>query len=228
MARRTLTEEEKKAIAEKEWKVTPIFSSNEKLVNSMKNLTGPKTPEGRARSLANLQVGKNKGESGTMRHGGYIRRVLNEEEMELYNARKEDYENDFEMNKSSDEITLHQALMEEVIYYRLMLKLGEKPSLSSDSGFNMAVTDCLARLNKALSNLGSLRTQRLKQDEKSNDIISIATIAQRFAKELMSGSVKDELDASLDEEAKFLADKERREAMTLDADYEVIDDESDE
>lgn len=217
MTRRKLTDDELEGISSKEWKKTPIFTSNEKLANRAKNLTGPKTVEGKKRALKNLQVGRNSSDSPTnLRHGGYIKKILNEDEQELYTSRREDYLKDYDINGSADEMTLHQVLMEEIIYYRLMVKSAEKPSLDIERPLN----DCTRRLRTALEDLGALRKQRLKQDDKIASV-NIATIAQQFARELYAGSIEDELRRAKEEEEKFLLEKKSKDIN----DYGVEDDE---
>jgi hypothetical protein len=199
MARRKLSEEELSNIANKEWKQTPIFTSDEKLAQRAKNLTGPRTVEGKMKSLANLQVGRNSSDSPTnLRHGGYIKKILNEDEQEYYFARQEKYLNDYDINDSADEITLHTVLMEEVILMRLYTKQANNPSVDIERPLN----DCTRRLRTALEDLGALRKQRLKQDDKVASL-NIATIAQQFARELMQGSIEDEQRRLLEEEEEF-------------------------
>lgn len=201
MARRKMNEEEIDNVANKEWKQTAIFTSDEKLANRAKNLTGPKTVEGKKRALQNLQVGRNSSDSPTnLRHGGYIKKILNEDEQEYYLSRQEMYLKDIgDINSSADEIILHTVLMEEVILMRLYTKQANNPSVDIERPLN----DCTRRLRTALEDLGTLRKQRMKQDDKTH-AISIATIAQQFARELNQGSIADELRKAKEEEAKFL------------------------
>lgn len=223
MAKRKLTEEEIAEAAKKEWKKTPIFTSDEKLAYKAKNLTGPKTVEGKMKSLQNLQPGSSPG--GIVKHGGYIRKILTDDEHEYYQMREEQYRKDYDINNSADEIMLQQVLMEEVIYFRLQLKVAEKPSTMEQ--IQRPLSECTARLHRNLDALGALRKQRLKQDDKIN-AISIGTLAQQFAKELMAGSVHDDLKETAEEEKAFLELKAKRErermSHTVDAEYEVVDD----
>jgi hypothetical protein len=220
MARRRLEKEEIQEVANKEWKKVKIFTSDEKLARRAAGLTGPKTPEGKAKSLQNLRVGRNKGE-GTMSHGGYVKRILDEDEQTLYEERKEAYLKDYDINGSADEILLHMVLIDEVMLYRMLRRQFETPSLEIDRPFN----ECSTRLNKNLEALGALRKQRLKQDEKMTSI-SIATIAQQFARELMGGNIQAQLEEQAAEEEEFLRDKKQRErSLTVDADfYEIAED----
>lgn len=203
MVRRKLNDDEVQDIANKEWNKTVIFTSDEKLAYKAKNLTGPKTVEGKKKALANLQVGRNSSDSPTnLRHGGYVRKILNEDEQEYYFERQEAYLKDIDVNGSSDEIILHTAIMEEVILMRLYTKQAKNPSVDIERPLN----DCTRRLRTALEDLGALRKQRLKQDDKVASL-NIATIAQQFARELMQGSIEDELRKAREEEEKFMLEK---------------------
>lgn len=223
MARRRLTQEEIEASSNKEWTKTPVFSSDEKLANRAKNLTGPKTAEGKAKSLQNLRVGSNKGEAGKMSHGGYIKRILDEDEQELYLSRKEVWLNDFnDFNESSDGLTLHLILMDEVILYRLLRRQFENPSLDIERPLG----ECNTRLGKNIDALGAQRKQRMKQDEKLT-AISIATIAQQFS--LEANKIQDQLREQEEEEKQFLINKMQRErSLTVDASFYKIEDDAEE
>jgi hypothetical protein len=219
MSRRKLNDEELDQIANKDWKQTPIFTSDEKLANRAKNLTGPKTVEGKKRALANLQVGRNSSDSPTnLRHGGYIRRILDEEEQEYYMLRRGDYLNDYDINGSADEIMLHSALMEEVIQFRLYMKQSRNPSIDIDRPLN----ESFGRLQKALDSLGALRKQRLKQDDKVASL-NIATIAQAFAREISQGSITDEVLKLRQEEEEF----EKSRTKDINDRYVVVEEDDD-
>jgi len=221
MARREFTPDELNDIASKEWKQTPIFTSDEKLAHRAKNLTGPKTIEGKKKALQNLRVGRNSMETPVTKHGGYVRRIMEEDEQEFYFARREAYLKDYDINSSADEIMLHTALIEEVIQYRLLKKQFQNPSIDIDR----PLTECTNRLEKALKNLGALRVQRLSQDERMN-AVSIASIAQQFARELNAGNMDKLLAAQTEEEEEYLRKKREREASKeVDAHYELIDNE---
>jgi hypothetical protein len=218
VTRRKLSDEELNKISNKEWKKTPIYTSDEKLANKAKNLTGPKTVEGKKKALANLQVGRNSNDSPTnLRHGGYVRKILNEDEQEYYFARQEKYLKDYDINDSADEITLHTVLMEEVILMRLYTKQSNNPSVDIERPLN----DCTRRLRTALEDLGALRKQRLKQDEKVASL-NIAQIAQAFARELTQGSVEDELLKLRQEEEEF----ERQRSKDINDRYVIVEEES--
>jgi hypothetical protein len=222
MARRRLTEEEKSEIANKDWKQTPIFSSDERLIKRAKNLTGPKTPEGKAKALQNLRVGRNKGEIPYMSHGGYIMRLLDQEEQEMYEQFKKEFLEDYDINESADSTILELILIDKVRLYRVMRAQFDNPSMDIDRPLN----EITNRLNKNLDALGALRKQRLKQDEKLT-AISIGTIAQQFHKQLLDGVLQQERDEAEEEERRFLEKKKQREReslTTIDAEYEVVDD----
>lgn len=222
MARRSLSDEELQKISNKDWKNTPIFSSDEKFASRAKNLTGPRTLEGKVRSLQNLRVGKNKGESVAMSHGGYIMRLLDQEEQEMYEKFREDFDKDYEINASADQTILELVLIDKVRLYRVMRSQFQNPSVDIDR----PLTEITNRLNKNLDALGALRKQRLKQDERTN-AISIGTIAQQFARELMSGSLQEDLKGQREEEEEFLRNKRVRESSkTIDAEYEVVEEDA--
>jgi hypothetical protein len=224
MSRRRLTEEEKQDISNKEWKKTPVFTSDERVAHQAKNLTGPKTAEGKARSLANLRVGRNKGEGPKMSHGGYIMRLLDQDEQEMYAQFRKEFEDDYDINDSADQTILELVLIDKVRLYRVMRAQFEKPSIDIDRPLN----EITNRLNKNLDALGALRKQRLQQDERAT-AISIGTVSQQFFKELMNGKIKLEREQAEEEEIEFLARKKEREALTIvDAEYEVIDDDKEE
>ncbi|MNV54152.1 hypothetical protein D3C71_1463260 [compost metagenome] len=160
-----------------------------------------------------------------MSHGGYVKRILDQDEQELYESRKAVYEKDYgDFNGSADELLLHMILIDEVMYYRMLRRQFENPSLDIDRPLN----ECSARLSKNLDSLGALRKQRLKQDERLT-AISIATIAQQFSRELMGGEIQARVDAEIEEERKFLEAKRQREraSQTVEAEYEEIEDSPD-
>jgi hypothetical protein len=219
VTRRKLNDDELEQIASKDWKKTAIFTSDEKLAYKAKNLTGPKTVEGKKKALKNLQVGRNSSDSPTnLRHGGYVKKILNEDEQELYYSRREDYMKDYDINGSADEIILHTVLMEEIIYYRLMMKSANNPSVDIERPLN----DCTRRLRTALEDLGALRKQRLKQDDKVASL-NIATIAQAFARELNQGSVEQELLKLRQEEEEF----EKKRTKDINDRYVIVEEDED-
>lgn len=223
MPRRSFTDEELNEIANKEWKQTPIFTSDEKVAYKAKNLTGPKTPEGKKRALQNLRVGKNKGESSPMSHGGYIMRLLDQEEQEMYEQFKKEFLDEFDINESSDGTILELVLIDKVRLYRVMKAQFQNPSMDIDR----PLTEITNRLNKNLESLGTLRKQRLKQDEKLT-AISIGTISKEFWRQMLDGDLQQEQDEMEEEERLFLEKKQQRErergSNTIDAEYEVVDD----
>lgn len=219
MPRRSFTPEEIEELSNKEWKRKTIYASSESALNRAKNLTGPKTPEGKAKALANLRVGKNKGEIVNMKHGGYIMQLLDEKEQQIFEAKRESYLKDYDINSSADETLLNLVLFDEVRIYRVMKAQFINPSMDIDRPLN----DISARLRNNLEALGALRKQRLKQDDKLT-AISIATIAREFHKQLVDGGIQEIVQENHEEEERFLADKKQREqARMIDADYEVIE-----
>lgn len=224
MARRQLNDDEKEKAATKEWKKPTIFTNDETKAYKARNLTGPKTVEGKMRSLANLRAGRAKHEMPQKTHGGYIRNILNEDEAALYESRKEVYLKDFtDFNESSDGMILHQVLMDEVIYFRLMKYWADHPSQYDK--LERPISECNSRITRNLDALGTLRKQRLKQDDRIN-AISIASIAQQFYREMMGGNLQEEIDAQAEEEKAFLEQKKQRDRSNIyEADYELVDQE---
>jgi hypothetical protein len=147
-------------------------------------------------------------------------RLLDDDEQELYQELKEKYMKDYgqDINSSADEAILELVLIDQVRLYRVMRAQFDNPSMDIDRPLN----DISTRLNKNLESLGALRKQRLKQDDKLT-AISIASIAQQFAREINGGGLQAQLDAQAEEEKNFLAKKKEREAKMYDAEYEVVD-----
>lgn len=212
-----LTEEQIEEIANREWKKPTIFTNDERLAKRIKNLTGPKTVEGKKKVLRNLRPAT----EGSMmtkniKHGGYVHALLTEEEREFYEERKQKYIKDFELNESSDEALLRTVLMEEVIWYRLMKRKTEKPSLNLDKPLN----DCMRRLREALKALGMTREQR--QGFNVNIRASVADLVDRVEKEILADQERiKQLDA--EEEAMIREKRRREQAMTIEGDYAILD-----
>jgi hypothetical protein len=218
MTVRSLTEEEKLKIASKEWKQTTIYTSNPQTAARAKNLTGPKTVEGKMKSLANLRTGQNNQSQAATKHGGYIMRLLDQDEQEMYQQFAEEFKKDYDINESADKTILELVLIDKVRLYRVMKAQFQSPSMDIDR----PLTEITNRLNKNLDALGALRKQRINQDDKLT-AISIGTLAQQFARELMSGSLQEDLQQQREEEEAFLSRKKVREAQTIDAEYEVVE-----
>lgn len=215
-----LDEEKIEEIANKEWKKPTIFTNDERFAKKIKNLTGPKTVEGKKKALQNLRPAPSleEGSRIAMKHGGYVHALLTKDEIEFYEERKSKYLKDFELNDSSDEALLRAVLMEEVIWYRLMKKRVEKPTLDLDRPIN----DCMKRLRESLKALGMTREQR--QGFNVNIRASIADLVDRVEREFYLDEEKmRELD---EEELRMIEEKRERERnMTIDADFTILDQE---
>jgi hypothetical protein len=97
---RTLTNTEIEEIASKEWKEQHHRTSVSPRKNQrLKNLTGPKTVEGKKRALQNLRPNTARPAEVPRTHGGYILRILNDEEREFFEERRKKYLEDFELNE---------------------------------------------------------------------------------------------------------------------------------
>lgn len=221
---RTLTDDEIEKIAEKDWKKQNHSHKDPSRDKRYKNLSGPKTPEGKARALQNLRPAASKTDKQLKltKHAGYLKELLNDGEREFYEARKAKYIEDFELNESSDDSILTMCLMEEVIYRRLMLYQGENPSKSIDR----PLKECQDRLLKALKALGMTREQR--QGQKVTVTHSISDLAQTVMHELEYN--QDRIEAQRQEELELLNKKRTREYEIdiEDAEYTHIDDEFEE
>lgn len=217
---RLLTNDEIDEASEKEWKEQNHTHEDPKKNNSLQNLTGPKTKEGKKRALQNLRPAASKTDAdlAKTKHAGYLRELLNEDERTFYERRKEEYIKDFDLNESSDVALLNMCLMEEVIYRRLMLYQAENPSKSIDKPLN----ECQKRLRESLKSLGMTREQR--QGQKVSVTHSISDLAERVMHELEYDTEKLIL---MEEEEKELMrkKKDRDQDNIVDAEfYEDIND----
>lgn len=213
IGKRRLTDEEIDEIASREYKVQnkrkyTIRIDNERSpeeiakitskIKCIKNLSGPKTLEGKKRSLKNLKPGGYPKQ--LVKHGGYIRKVLDEHELEFYNMRKETYLNEFDLNSSSDEILLNMVLVDEVIIYRLLSKQIDQPTLNIDRPFSEAQ----GRLHKNLDGLAMLRKQRITQDRMDRQT-SIVQLAQEVARQ--KSKILQQIQEEEEEERLFLENR---------------------
>lgn len=216
---RHLTDEEIEEIASKDWKSRDhsVYADKGK-GKSIRNLSGPKTEEGKKNSLKNLRPNIGHGDKLRASHGGYIREVLNNREKEFFEERKAKYVEDFDLNESSDEVVLNMCLMEEVIWYRLMLYQAEHPSADIERPLN----DCHKRLMQSMKSLGVLREQRVGRNININS--SLAELAARVAKELDTDSQRL---AEMEAEEEILMRKKKKNIEgtdEFDIIYEAIDD----
>jgi len=226
MARRELTPEEIEKSASKEWKkpskkkaIVTISEENGEInikkIKNLSNLTGPVTEEGKKKSLANLRAGGYPAQ--TVKHGGYIKRILSEDELDFYNMRKESYLSEFDLNQSSDEIVLNLVLIDEVIVYRLLKRLNDKPSLLDE--ISRPLNEAQQRLHKNLDGLAMLRKQRINQDRMDKEM-SIIKLANDIMKN--QASVLKQRENEVKEEEEFLRQKALRD-RTINVDFEEVE-----
>lgn len=184
---RQLTEEELEEYASKEWKEQGVKHSDDPSeAKKLKNLTGPKTEEGRKKALKNLRPIKSKKAAPNpaykkvpgMTHGGTVKALLNEEEKEIFEQRVKSYLEDFDVNDSSDNVLLTMTVMEEIIWRRLLLYQFQNPKMNVDK----QISESQNRLRNNLKTLGMTREQR--QGLKINVETSISDLATRFVKEI--------------------------------------------
>lgn len=217
---RALTDEEIEEIAEKDWKEQNHEHKDSSKNKRYKNLSGPKTLEGKKRALQNLRPAASKTDTQLKltKHAGYLRELLNDSEREFYEERREKYIEDFELNESSDDSLLAMCLMEEVMYRRLMLYQAESPSKPIDR----PLKECQDRLLKALKALGMTREQR--QGQKVNVQHSISELAERVALEYKQDA--DKLAEQAKEEEELMRKRQERlnSSDVIDIEYEAVDD----
>lgn len=152
----------------------------------MSNLTGPKTVEGRIKSLMNLKNGNKKREikkkfDPKNPHKYFLE---DEEEIALYEYKRETYIKDYELNDSADSTLLEQILMIEVEIFRLtkLQQLYHRDKLAGKSTNVVNPTKELSEkrddLKKLIQALGADR--RLRKGGKEDRGQDIATMATRF------------------------------------------------
>jgi hypothetical protein len=172
------------------------------------NLSGPVTEEGKKKALANLRVGGYPAQ--VVKHGGYIKRIVSEDELDFYNMRKESYLTEFDLNQSSDEILLNLVLLDEVIVYRLLKQLNDKPSLLDE--ISRPLNEAQTRLRNNLEGLAMLRKQRINQDRMDKEM-SIVKLANDIMKN--QAIVLKHKEKELAEEEEFLRLKKARDSINV-------------
>lgn len=208
---RMLTREEIEKYSKKQWKEQDKKPSDDPVqAKRNKNLTGPKTEEGRRRALQNLRPVKRKKTPSQaeikkvpgMTHGATVKSLLNDDERDFFELRMGEYFDDFDINESSDMVLLVMTIMEEVVWRRLMLYQFQNPT----KDVNKQITDCQDRLRKNLETLGMTRKQRI--GDKVNVEASISDLNARFIKELEM--LQDRKEAYLREEKEVLERQRKR------------------
>lgn len=155
---RKLTPEEKAKALQKPWATRPKLTTDPSKLRQLQALSGPKTPEGKAKALDNLIVGQ----TPRIKHGGYVRSLMTIEEADVYDHWKGKFLQEFpDLNESSDQLILEQILMEKVIEYRLLKAKLEKPTMNIDK----PLSDCQQRMRKAMEDLGVSRRVRMTLDQ---------------------------------------------------------------
>lgn len=208
--KRKLTVDEMKDIAGKQYK------------NPQKG--GPKTPEGKMKSLNNLGMQAPKEVDVTKlpekSHFSFrylsALKILNEDELALFKDRWGKYYDEFELNESADDSMLYQAIMAEISIDRLF-----REQLSG-TGDDDKISDQIYKLSKvhaeALKSLGTTRKDRLGAKGSTEE--NIASIIASFDKEQVRRMMNSE-DKYHDEEEE-LATKKRNEYMRELADLDAI------
>lgn len=168
----------------------------------------------KVRTLSDLKLKLTKPDAKKITHGGFVKDLLNDNEKRIYEERREKYINDYEINESSDEAILNIVLMEEVIWYRLMVF----QNLNPEKYIGPAMAGCQDRLQKALKSLSMTREQRI--GTKVSVEHSISDLAARVQLELEN----EEMDKRrLDKEERELLAKQRQRELgnseVLEAEY---------
>jgi len=139
--------------------INPALVSNEDVtvfMKRMRNLTGPKTLEGRRKALANLQNGRKKTKKKKLDPEHPEQFFLDDRnEIALYEYKKGQYFHDFNLNQSSDHTLLHQILMLEVQIFRLRQQETRYIELKKESP-TMKLVDPSVRISKVLADLDKL------------------------------------------------------------------------
>lgn len=221
---RKLTDEEIDEIANKEWKeqvvkTSPIPSVDKRL----KNLTGPKTKEGKKRALANLrparkatpqevQVSEAVAETALDVPTGMLPCLLDKAEETFVAERQAMYFNDFELNESADRSLLNLVLYHEIMLRRAMIYQSEHPS----KDISKQIKVCQENLISALKSLGMLREQRvgMKIDVKQ----SVADLAEKVSLEIAKSERLKKEEIELMKKKGLVIDAEFSEAAEDDSD----------
>lgn len=157
-----------------------------RLMARISNLTGPRTVEGRLKSLSNLRNGRlpkqrkvrlNLDDPNTAF-------LMDDNEKALYKQKKSEYESDFDFNNSSDKSIVSQILMVEIELFRLRNK-----QLEYYVGYekNKKLVDPSEKINRKMSELQSLiktlgADRKLRKGGRENRGSDVATISADFEK----------------------------------------------
>lgn len=193
----------------------------------LKNLTGPRTLEGRMKSLNNLTAGNAKkpvddgitllDEDDPLRE-----LLLNDSEVNFYQNKKAKYEAEFKFNSSSDQLVLEQILLEEINLFRLRkaqkdynVKLAKGGSnLKNIFNPNRQITESIKNLKTLIEKLAVDRKQRTGGKDSIGD--DVATLSQVYEKEYTDQKYYDSETAKKADEAeqeeinKFLIESEEK------------------
>lgn len=100
--------------------------------------------------------------------------MLDEAEKAFYLSRRATYQEEFNLNRSSDLGIIHRIVMEEIITERLYRQMLENPQRD----FSEQITESHARYTKALDSLGASRDKRIKNRETQS--VSIADVSKSY------------------------------------------------
>lgn len=131
----------------------------------IKALMGPNSRKLRLQKLKKLEKQK-KDEARSVSYTPSLgeRLKLDVDERAFMEGRYKYYEEDFEFNKSSDQILLRQVIVDEIVLRRLEIeRLADKKLPDKDQEF--LSREIQERYRRNLDNLGVSRKQRVEQDE---------------------------------------------------------------
>jgi len=159
----------------------------------LKNLTGPRTLEGRMKSLANLTAGNKPSTSDSeitlLDEDDPLRELLvNDAEVNVYRSKKLKYESEFKLNESSDQLILEQVLLEEINLFRLRknqrdynIKLAQGKNSKNLFNPNRQIAEGIKNLKILVEKLAVDRKQRTGGKDSIGD--DVATLSQVYEKE---------------------------------------------
>lgn len=227
-----LTPERIKEIASKQWRnqgmsvyLVSIMDGKIHRVKAVKRMTGPKTVEGKVKSLQNLRFSKSKPPEITLED--LYSNMLCKEEEQFYEARQEQYRADFpNMNESSDRALLHEILMCEITLRRLRIMAGKeaekiaKSAKTKNAGrgrkpvvvdYSQQIKLALEQMNKLLTQLNATRKDRMRTGEKQDK--GLGELVNKYSQQADLESLSAEERRQLEEEEREAQLKIQRDAL---------------
>ena len=227
--RRKFTAEEISDIAKKEWKqVTPtedVIYDKRKIKRMVGNLTGPKTEEGKKKSLSNLRpfISNEEKKEFYKEFGPYAGALMDDYERDYFRQRRDELLNSdaFDLDPVVDINLVLMVVMDEIILHRLFKQSAEKPSQQS---ITRQITDVQKRYRANMKALDVTREQRnaTREDDAIN---SLAAVVRELQQNKNKRLARQQMYAV--EEEQLLRQRELRSPIEdiVDADVDDIDEE---